>query len=183
MGLDGMERDQGKEKSEEDSPKKEQLNRRQMLGLGLGGAAFLAANAAMHATVGVDTQRQYEAQQEVDKKNTSIRKASVLGKGIDGGNGSATEGFVSGATAGSIMGPGAAVMFGAGGAVQGASNSQKKYWVNFKVDGINDAQASLVHYISKEQYEKWSVGDQIEVKVVTEADDSEKLRSVSIENR
>jgi len=182
MSPDGMERSRGEKKEGKDSSK-DKLTRRQILGLGAGGAAFAAANAGMWATVGVDTQRKYEEQRKIDGENTFIRKALVLGKGSEGGSGSAAEGFVQGAAAGSIMGPGAAVMMGAGSAVQGSYNSEKKYWVKFKVDAVNDTQATQTHYISKEQYEKWNTGDQIDVKVVTEANDATKLRSIRIEGQ
>jgi hypothetical protein len=177
-----IEQNRTKKGPEENSTEDTKLTRRQMFGI-LGGATVAATGVVGGMTmVGLETKDKYEKRQQIDKEHTEIRKASVLEKGEEGGNGSAAEGFVQGAHVGSMMGPGAAIQFGVNGAIRGSYENEKRYWVKFKIDNINDADATHAQYVSKEQYEKWNAGDQIDVTVVTDENDPSKLRKVQVGN-
>jgi len=179
-GPEGFKPRRERPKEEENKPEKSEpeMSRRTFLTLlGLGGAA-----AAAGVYGGIKQNEYVKEQDNIDKENTHIRKAIILEKHIQGGQGSAAEGAAVGALTGSISGPGAAVAYGIGGAITGSANSEAKYSIRFKIDGIDGKEGTQTFSISEAQYRKWNKGDTIAVKIVTDPTDSEKLRWIHLED-
>ncbi len=156
-----------------------QISRRTLLGLfGLGTAA-----AAVGVYGGVKQNEFVREQSKVDSENLSIRKATILEKHTREGEGSAAASAATGMISGSIAGPGSAVVYGIGGAITGSINSEAKYFVTFKIDGIDGKNGTQTFLISEAQYRKWNKGDIISVKIITDPADPGILRWVQLEDQ